>query len=105
MCCDVQPIQLIRFPTPRPHRRNSRLIWGKNIGDSIPLNKEPVEKFAQVRCTRMYQSPNATRQSSSISIITWENDTWPCMVKVNGIITNDKVLNVGRLPQDRWFFT
>lgn len=53
-----------------------RSQWvGKNIGDSIPLNKEPVEKFAQVRCTRMYQSPNATRQSSSISIITWENES------------------------------
>ena len=52
---------------------------GKNIGDSIPLNKEPVEIFAQVRCTRIYQSPNATRQASQIAIITWENealDSW-----------------------------
>ncbi|CAL1132382.1 unnamed protein product [Cladocopium goreaui] len=53
-----------------------RTQWvGKNIGDSIPLNKEPVEKFAQVRCMRMYQSPNATRQSSSVSIITMENES------------------------------
>ena len=52
---------------------------GKNIGDSIPLNKEPVEIFAQVRCTRIYQSPNATRQASEIAIITWEDeklDSW-----------------------------
>ena len=52
---------------------------GKNIGDSIPLNKEPVEIFAQVRCTRIYQSPNATRQSSQIAIITWHDekqDSW-----------------------------
>lgn len=48
---------------------------GKNIGDSIPLNKEPVEKFGQVRCMRIYQSPNATRQSSSLSIVTWENES------------------------------
>ncbi|CAJ1358188.1 unnamed protein product, partial [Effrenium voratum] len=48
---------------------------GKNIGDSTPLNKEPLEKFAQVRCTRIFQSANASRQSSKISVITWHNES------------------------------
>eukprot|EP00930_Biecheleria_cincta_P029363 TRINITY_DN20433_c0_g1_i1.p1 TRINITY_DN20433_c0_g1~~TRINITY_DN20433_c0_g1_i1.p1 ORF type:complete len:2411 (-),score=384.04 TRINITY_DN20433_c0_g1_i1:107-7339(-) len=46
---------------------------GKNIGTSTPLNKEPVETWGQVRCVRVFQSINATRQASSISIVTWEN--------------------------------
>ena len=70
-------IHLLRFRETRLSQNfcSDASFRGKNIGDSIPLNKEPVEKFAQVRCMRMYQSPNATRQSSSVSIITMENDT------------------------------
>jgi len=46
---------------------------GKNIGSSVPLNNEPVEMFGQVRCVRVFQSPNATRSSSTIALGTWEN--------------------------------
>jgi len=47
---------------------------GVDIGvDGQPIVDHHSEKWAKVRCVRLFQSPNATRQSREIAIAMWVN--------------------------------
>merc|ERR1740138_1339777 len=38
-----------------------------------PVNFATYSPYSNVRCTRVYQSPNVTKQSSEMALVTWVN--------------------------------